>query len=141
MSFAEIFLRLGSALVAWMVLYSYYLWVAILRQAGCGADGDELYRLLLGMAPLTVGISILLRVTRPLADVHRALRWLSVPMLFLIPAAILSIWSVMARVTFGGEGICAPAAPSAWQTWWAPVQVVTVLISSWMLIRLWRREP
>ncbi len=51
MRFAEVFLRLGSALVAWMMMYAYFLWLAAVYVVACGADGDEMHRLLLGLAP------------------------------------------------------------------------------------------
>jgi hypothetical protein len=139
MAFAEVFLRLGSALVAWMVVYAYYLWTAILRQAGCVADSDEMYRLVLGMAPLAVAFSFLLRVTRPMQEVHSALRWLSVPFLLLVPIALLSVWSVFSRVNIGGQSICGDGASSLWQLWWAPLQIVAVVLTSWLLLRVWRR--
>lgn len=119
-------------------MYAYFLWTAILRQVGCDPDGDELYRLLLGMAPLTIGFSMLLPSTRAMADVHQVLRWLCLPMLLLVPAALLSIWSILSRVTFGSEGICTTTLTASWQMWWGPIQIVTAVFSSWMLLRVWR---
>jgi len=138
MSFAEILLRLGSALVAWMVIYAYFLWTVILRQVDCS---EELYKLLLGMAPITVGLAVLLRNTRPLDDVHRILRWLSVPLLLLIPPVALSIWSVLSRVNIQGMGICSAERGAEWHPWWAPVQVVAIAFSILMLLRVWRSSP
>ena len=138
MTFAEVFLRLGSALVAWMVVYAYYLWTAILRQAGCVAESDEMYRLILGMAPLAAAFSFLLRVTRTMQEVHNALRWLSVPFLLLVPAALLSIWAVLMRVNVGGQAMCDDSAISLWQLWWAPLQICTVGLTAAMMLRVWR---
>jgi ABC-type molybdate transport system permease subunit len=76
---SEVFLRLGVALVAWMMLYAHVVWLAALHAMGCGPDGDELHRLLLGLAPLTCGFALLLHMTRPFADIHRILRWLGAP--------------------------------------------------------------
>ena len=49
MRFAEVFLRLGSALVAWMLLFTHFLWLAALHAMGCGPDGAEMHKLLLGL--------------------------------------------------------------------------------------------
>ena len=72
MRFAEVFLRLGCALVARMMLYAHFVWLAALRSVGCGPDGDELHRLLLLLVPATVGFALLLRVTRPLEGLRVA---------------------------------------------------------------------
>ncbi len=106
MRFAEIFLRIGSALVAWMVLYAHFLWLAALRTIGCGPDGDEIYLLLLGMVPLSCGASLLLGVTRQLPEVHSMLRWLALPLLLLLPLALWSTWTVIVPVHIHGEPIC-----------------------------------
>lgn len=137
MSFAEVFLRLGSTLVAWMVIYAYFLWVAVLRQVGCEADGEEIYRLLLAMAPITVAFSYLLRATRPLKDVHSILRWLCAPLIVLIPYALSSVWPIFLRVTVAGEGFCAMTTRSEWQAWWAPIQMVAFLMVIYGLYRTW----
>ena len=60
MRLSEVFLRLASALVAWMVIYAYVIWLAALHAIGCGPDGDEIFRLLLGMAPLALGGGMML---------------------------------------------------------------------------------
>ena len=71
MRFAEIFLRLGCSLVGWMLLYTYIVWLAALHAMGCGPDGDAMHRLLLGLAPFTAAMSLLLRLTRPMPEIHR----------------------------------------------------------------------
>ena len=40
MRFSEVFLRLGSTLVAWMVLFTHVIWLGALGGMGCGPDGD-----------------------------------------------------------------------------------------------------
>ena len=54
MRFAEVFLRMGTALVAWMMLLTHFVWLAVLHVIGCGPDGDEMHRLLFGLAPFTI---------------------------------------------------------------------------------------
>ena len=42
-----------------MMLYAHIVWLAALQVMGCGPDGDEMHRLLLGLAPVTVGFAFL----------------------------------------------------------------------------------
>ncbi len=77
MRFAEVFLRLGTSLVAWMMLYAYIVWLAALNSLGCGPDGDEMHRLLLGMVPVACGFAFLIGATEParkLSDVFNAVQ-------------------------------------------------------------------
>ncbi len=138
MRISEALLRLGCSLVAWMVLYAYFLWLAVLHSIGCGPDNDEMHRLLLGMVPLAIGFSFLLRVTRPFPEIHQMLRWLSLPLLLLLPFIVNSVWSVLARSTLGAISLCTdmPAAP--WEELWAPIQFLSLIFCSWMIFRTWR---
>lgn len=141
MRLSEVFLRLASALVGWMILYAYLVWLAALRKIGCGPDGDELYRLLLGIVPFVIGGGLALRLTRAFDDIHRMLRWLSVPLLLLMPFAIAHIWSIWQFVNLAGQSICADGAPSDWQSLWVPMQFLTLAFCAWMLVRLWWKRP
>ena len=138
MRFAEVFLRLGCALVAWMMLYAHFVWLAAIYAMGCGPDGDEMHRLLLGLVPFTVGFSLLLRVTRPFEEIHSMLRWLGVPLMLLVPFALRSIWQVFQSVSVEASAICASGAPTTWQSLWAPLQLGTLLLVSLMIVRVWR---
>ena len=138
MRFAEVFLRLGASLVAWMMLYTHFLWLAALYAIGCGPDGDEMHRLLLGLAPFTCAFALLLRVTRPFAEIHGILRWLGAPLLLLLPFAVRSTWQVFESVSIESSAICASGAPAAWQQLWAPVQLITLSFVSYMVVRVWR---
>jgi hypothetical protein len=120
-----------------MMLYAHFLWLAALYAMGCGPDGDEMHRLLLGLAPFTCGFAFLLRVTRPFADIHSILRWLGVPLLLLIPFAIRSVWQVFQSVNVEATAICAVDAPAPWQSLWAPVQLITLLLVTYMVIKVW----
>ena len=138
MRFAEVFLRLGAALVAWMVLYAQFLWLAVLFRLGCGPDGAEMHRVLLGLAPLAIGMSFVLRATRPLPEIHSMLRWLGLPLLLLTPFALRSIWQVFAAVSIDARAICAETSPVTWQLAWAPAQIVTVGVILYMVYRVWQ---
>ncbi|MDH4126453.1 MAG: hypothetical protein OEW64_13560 [Gammaproteobacteria bacterium] len=135
MRFAEVFLRLGSGLVAWMLLYAWVLWLAALHALACGPDGDEMHRLLLGMAPLAVAAVFLLRVTCPLQEVHAILRWLALPLLLLIPFCLRSIWGVVRAVHLNSVAACSEMAPPVWQQLWSPLQLAILLFIAYMLVR------
>jgi hypothetical protein len=135
--FAEVFLRLGASLVAWMMLFAHFLWLAAVYVMECGADGDEMYRLLLGLAPLTCGFALLLRVTRPYVEVHSMLRWLAVPLLLLMPFALRSIWQAFRNVNINSSPLCANTEATAWQQLWAPIQLVTLVFVCYLVVKLW----
>ena len=136
MKFAEVFLRLGSSLVAWMMLYAYVLWLAVLNTLGCGPDGDEMHRLLLGMAPAACGFALLLRVTRSMPEVHSIIRWLAAPLLLLMPLALISIWSVFTRASVESLSICANNSAVMWERAWAPVQLLSLSFISYLLVQV-----
>ncbi len=138
MRLSEVFLRIGSSLVGWMIVYAWFIWLAVADIAGCGAEGDEIYRLLLGMAPIAAGSALLLRVTRPFEDIHRMLRWLAVPLALLLFKTLPVIWSVFNDVNLGGNSICAGSTRSGWQVAWAPVQAVVTVVCAFMVALVWR---
>ena len=110
----------------------------VLGLAGCGAEGDEIYRLLLGFAPIAAGSALLLRVTRPFEDIHRMLRWLSVPLVLLLFKTVPVIWSVFDDVNVSGSTICAGSTRYGWQVAWAPVQAVATVVCIGMIALVWR---
>lgn len=138
MRFAEAFLRLGSALVAWMMLYAYFLWLAAVYVMGCGPDGDEMHRLLLGMAPFICGFAVVLNVTQPFGEIQRILRWLALPLALLSPFVVRSIWQVVQTVNVARQSLCVDEAPALWQILWAPTHAATLAVVSYVLVRVWR---
>ena len=123
MTFIEMFLRLACSLVGWMVVFAYCLWLAALRIVGCGPEGDEFWRLLLGMGPLAAVFALLTNTTRRLPSLHQVLRWGVVPLILLVPLAWVAAWSTFSTVNLEGRGICAATAQIGWHRWWAPVQL------------------
>lgn len=121
-----------------MILYAYFVWLAALQKIGCGPDGDEMYRLLLGILPFAAGSALALRLTRSFAEIHAILRWLALPLALLIPFSLMHIWSVFETVNNTGNAICGTAAPRTWEVVWAPLQTLTLAFCAWMLIRTWR---
>lgn len=140
MRYAEVFLRLGSALVGWMVVFAFVIWLAATRTVGCGPDGDEIYKLLLAMAPIASAVVFLVLVTRRLGEVHDILRWLSVPLLLLFPFALMSIWAVLNRANVESLSICANIPAALWERLWAPMQFIALLIIAYLLIRVLKKS-
>jgi hypothetical protein len=138
MRFAEVFLRLGTSFVAWMMLYAYVLWLAAVYVIACGPDGDEMHRLLLGMAPFVCGFALLLNVTHTFDEIHSMLRWLGVPLFLLLPFALRSVWNIFQSVNLNAEAICSDQMLSTWQYIWAPLQLFTLLFVIYMVVRVWR---
>lgn len=138
MRFSEVFLRLGCALVAWMMLYAHFVWLAALRSIGCGPDGDELHRVLLLFVPVTVGFALLLRATRPLDEIHRILRWLGLPLAALMLAGGYQVFLISRSVYVTGLAICSTSDATPWHQWWGVAQLLAIVVSSVMITRVWR---
>jgi hypothetical protein len=136
--FAEVFLRLGSSLVGWMMVYTWLVWMAALHAMSCGPEGDEMHRVLLGLAPFTVVMGLLLRMTRPLPDVHRLLARLGIPLLLLLPFAVRNIWNVFDRTNIDGLAICSANTAATTDQIWAPAQFLVLVVLAFLVIRIWR---
>ena len=138
MRFSEVFLRLGCALVAWMMLYTHFVWLAALRGIGCGPDGDELHRLLLLLVPVTIGCALLLQATRLLEEVHRILRWLGLPLAALMLTGGYQVFVVSRSVYTTGLAICSTSEAAAWHQFWGAAQLPAIVVSAVMIARVWR---
>jgi len=123
-----------------MMLYAYVLWLAALNSLGCGADGDEMHRLLLGMAPAACCFAFLLRVTAPMPEVHSIIRWLTAPLVLLAPIVLMSIWKVFTRANLESSSICSNSAAALWERSWAPVQVLSVVLIAYLLFRMLKMQ-
>ena len=139
MRIAEVFLRLGSVLVAWMMLYAYILWLAVMSIVGCGPDGDEMPRVLLGMAPFAVAAAFALRLTRPFTEIHQMLRWLGLPLGLLLMLSLRSVWGVFGRVHMDELAICSAGDAATWELMWVPVQVLTLAAIAILILREMKR--
>ena len=136
MRFAEVFLRLGASLVGWMMVFTYLVWMAALHAMGCGPDGDAMHRVLLGVGPLALAMSLALRSTRPFPDIHRMLGRLVWPAALLGLLGLKNIWVVFERTQLDGLAICAQQVPSTLHLIWAPAQFCIVLALGVMLFML-----
>lgn len=136
MSAAELILRLGCSLVAWLVLFAHCLWLAALGAIGCG-DGALPWLVLLFWTPVVLVFVGLLRVGFAVPGVGRTLR---LPGLLLIPLLVLAarvVVETLMAVNAGGEPICESA--SSWVFVWAPAQLVTLSCIGVVLVQTWRR--
>ena len=138
MRFAEIFLRLGCSLVGWMLVYTYAVWLAALHAMGCGPDGDEMHKLLLGLLPFAMIMALLLRMTHPFPDIQRMLSWLGAPLALLLPFALRNVWAVFERANLNGMAICTDNSAATFHQIWAPAQFLGVCLVAIIVIRTWR---
>ncbi len=138
MRFAEVFLRLGSSLVGWMLVYTYAVWLAALHAMGCGPDGDEMHRLLLGIAPFAVAIAFVLGLTRPFPDIHRILSWLVVPLALLLPFMLRNTWAVFGNSNLDGLAICSGDPATTFDQIWAPAQFLVTSVIFVLVVKIWR---
>lgn len=138
MRFSEVFLRLGTGLVAWLLLLTYFIWLGVVANVGCGPDGDELHRLVLGLAPVAFASAFLLRSTRALDDVHGILRWGAVLLALLLPSALLAVWSVFRTVWLAKQNICGPGVAMTWEQAWPVVHIVTLVTVAFLVVKNWR---
>ena len=103
---------------------------------GCGSAGDELWRLLLGFAPVTIGFCFLLSAVNPAKEVAQIMRWLALPLVVFVPLAMWPVVSTVQTATLGAQPLGGEAA--SWHAWWAPVQLVTLGIIAFKASRNWQ---
>ncbi len=139
MRFSEVILRIGTALVSWMVVVAYFLWLAVAGRVGCEAEGESLFAVLLGAAPVAVLFAYLTRVSKPLQDVHSMLRWLGVGPALLSPFAIITFVFVWQAVFGLGQSLCSAIPPPGWQVYWLPVQVIAVSACLAFMFYNWKK--
>ena len=139
MTVTELFLRLGAHLVAWLVLYTYCIWLAVIPQVGCGSEGQELFRLVFGFAPFAMLAALLLRVAYPLHSVVGYLKWLAVPMVILVPLALRPIVDVFSSVTLDALAYCGQSAAPVWHLAWAPCNFAGLALISFLSVRFFFR--
>ena len=136
MNLIELLLRLGCNLVAWIVVYTHCLWLATLRITGSEALSDEFWRLLLGFAPVAIGFSFLLSAMNKMPEIARILRVLGIPMAVLLPLAAWPVISALKTSTFGSSPLWGIEIVG-WHAWWAPVQLISLVVIAFAIIRVW----
>jgi len=135
MSFAEVFGRLGMAIVTWLCIYAWLVWTAVLRVAECETSGDDLWAVVAGFGVLVALLSPALAMTRALPDVHVVIRNLAWPLVLLVPLAVMPLWSAWSHTTMHEQPLCQAAPGAPWHFWWAPLQSVLLAVTGW---QVWR---
>jgi len=141
MSLAEVFLRIGSSLSAWLMAYAHCLWLAVLPQAICGGKAGDPWAATLGLALPTFVLAFVIPVGRRTPGIGHILRWFAAPLVLLIPLAARAVLSAFERSNLDGEPLCmqAGAAPGgAWEPFWAPVQLVVLCAIALAAMIGWR---
>jgi hypothetical protein len=133
MSFAEVFGRLGMAMVTWLCIYAWLVWSAVLHVAECATSGDDLWALVFGFGVLVSMLSPALGLTRPLPEVHPLIMSLAWPLALLVPLAVLPLWDAWSGATLQGESLCSAAPVASWHLWWAPAQTILLSITGWQV--------
>ena len=139
---AELFFRLGSALVGWIVVYAYLLMVAVIPRSSCSLTNDGLWLPTLYMAVLVAVCVPLMQLGTFLRE---SLRWLAAPLVLLWPLALLAVLPYVNEATVDGKHVCAVLNPSfapdsqpGWHRLWAPAQLLALAAVAWSVWRYWR---
>ncbi len=130
MRLAEVFLRIGSTLTGWLMVYAHCLWLAVLPQAACGGESGDPYAATLGLAVPAAALAFLLPVGRSTPGIGDILRWFGLPLVVLLPLAARPVLDALGRATFEPLPLCAQStlAPAGWEPWWAPLQLVVLCV-------------
>ncbi len=126
MSLAEVLLRLGSSMTAWLVTYAHCLWLAVLPQAVCVGEGADPWAATLWLAGPTFALAWLIPAGRKTPGVGQILRWFALPLLVLVPLAARVALAAFERATLGGSPLCVAQTgvlAAGWEPFWAPVQL------------------
>jgi hypothetical protein len=137
MSAAELLLRLGCSLTAWLVLFAHAMWLAVLGAVGCSSDGAQPWLALLWWTPLTLLFAALLPVGLTVPGIAGALRVPALALLPLLAYAAHTPLLLLDPVTLGGQPLC--GATAAWTGVWAPAQLLVVIALAAVVVALWRR--
>jgi hypothetical protein len=135
MAVAELLLRLGVALTAWLVLFAHTLWLAALGAAGCASDGAQPWLALLWWTPVTIMFAALLPLGRAVPGVARTLRLPAVVLMPLLVYALRTPWATLLDVNVGVEPLCGCSA--AWTKFWSPLQLLVALVVCAAMTTLW----
>lgn len=137
MGVAELLLRLGCALVAWLVMLAHCVWLAALGAVDCGSAGSQPWLMLLAFTPVTLGFALLLQVGFAVPGIGSVLRLPAVALAPLLVLAARGAYVTFAAVNLRGEPLCESVA--LWTRWWAPLMFAALLVVAIALVGAWRR--
>jgi len=147
-SFAEIVLRLGVAFVGWIVIYMHLIGMLVVRIARCPGSDMSPWKMTMATALLTLALSFALTYGHRLRGANELARYTALPLLPLLPWAVLVSLPYLTGTTFGTHNVCdvrlamsSGVMPAGWERAWAPLQLaalVAIAINGW---RVWRLDP
>lgn len=133
MSLAEILLRVGCTLVGWMLAYGYCLMLAVLPEMDCVALGPRFGRDALVFAGLSALFVPLIPMGRRVAGLETIFKGFTLPLLALVPMAVVEVIPFLQGATLGGAHLCevVAAMPMSaprpfWHGFWAPMHLVVL---------------
>ncbi len=136
MSVAELVLRLGGSLTAWLVLLTHCVWLAALSAIHCTVDDEQARLVLLLFTPVTWLFCAGLRVGFAVPGIGSALR---LPGLLLAPLLLLAAWRTtreLVNAANAHQPICDGMAQTT--IWWSGIQLATLLVIGFSAMRAWR---
>lgn len=107
-------------------------------------DDDSLVASLFFFTPITV-ICLGLSFFGTAQDSY--LKWLTLPILTIIPLALFFTFNLLIEMTFKDNHLCTvlnndngfnELQRARISTYWPPVQILILLVSSWCIYRYWR---
>lgn len=137
---ASIFLRLGVTLVAYMVLFFHLLLLGLVPQLKCNGDEPAIWVVTFFTAVVAFIFALSLLASRPLKTVVQTLKWGCVPLVLLLPFALLAVLPIFGSTTLGSASICPGISAYSnlvWQQAWAPLQMGLLLIIAVQVARYW----
>jgi len=151
MRFAEIVLRVGASLGAWMIFIGYALTLAVLPRADCDPTADTLWR---GTLMLGVTSALALAFAGTGLPWREQLRWVAALGMAVALWALIAIAPALRGTTISGDLLCASLgsglspidAATAWrggasapviERLWGPVQCGILAGGVWQGLRYW----
>lgn len=145
MTFAEIILRIGTAIGGWLIFLGHTLTLSVIAQADCDPASDELWR---GTLLFALVSAIGLFFAGRGLQWARSLRWVALPAIVLALLATRTVVPGLLTTTLGDASLCdiavatAPVAaghvPTSIERLWPVVQTLVLIFGVVQGVRYWR---
>jgi hypothetical protein len=142
MRLAEVLMRVGVALVGFMVGFAHCLLLLVVPRISCDIPNNDPF-----VASLALGIALvpLLAISQSGHPFRASLRWLTLPFLALVPLAAIAVWPYVSAEAIAEIQRCSASAaltddptPAGWQRYWAPFQLGVLGLLALQTLRYWR---
>lgn len=151
MRFAEVVLRVGASLGAWMIFIAHALTLAVLPQADCDPTSATLWR---GTLMLGASSALALGFAGSGLPWRESLRWVAALGIGFALWALVAIAPALHGTTISGDALCASlagvdavttrragaSAPTI-ERLWAPAQCCILAGGMWQGLRYWLSAP